>query len=207
MSSCDLIKISNHKESDEFGNVSSSERRRYRFLASRGNYVTLESGQDRLCRRTEVLNTWKLVATRFKASRSADTSSRPFSGEGLSAGIPRQSTWSEGYGSQALAASSPLPHGDGEVSRFYGSLFRGEPGRVARVDRVLLLRVAKEVDKTLVSRGVVPARRNNCGATFAKSRPSLPLPPLPYRTTSSRGLLRTLFREIVSATRLTRTLV
>lgn len=51
---------------------------------------------------------------------------RPFSGEGLSTRIPRQSTWSEGYSSQALAASSSLPHGDGEVSGFYRPLFRGE---------------------------------------------------------------------------------
>lgn len=66
------------------------------------------------------------VETVEVSRRNVETSPRSFSGEGLSAGIPRQSTWSEGYGSQALVASSPLPHGDGEVSGFHGSLFRGE---------------------------------------------------------------------------------
>lgn len=65
----------------------------------------------------------------------------PFSGEGLSTRIPRQSTWSEGYGSQTLVASSSLPHGDGEVSGFYGPLFRGKSQSVrSKLERTLLCR-------------------------------------------------------------------
>lgn len=111
----------------------------------------------------------------------------PFSGEGLSTRIPRQSTWSEGYGSQALAASSSLPHGDGEVSGFHGPLFRGESQLIRskaektlrfavisrrnyRVFMKLILNLFARVPITLSSRFYsVPSPRINLESTRNKS--------------------------------------